>query len=87
MVATTGAWPDAIAYLREHRRSTPELRAAWVASLPSPDLRGIEYSRVDVIGLAGNGHGRPRVSSLRRLVAGALHTLVSLAVAPYTTSG
>jgi hypothetical protein len=86
-VATTGAWPDAIAYLSEHRRSTPELRAAWVASLATPDLRGVEYTRVDVIRPAANGHRRPRVSFLRQLVAGTLHSLVRLAVAPFTTSG
>jgi hypothetical protein len=87
VVATTGAWPEAIAYLSEHRRATPELRAAWVASLPTPDLRGVEYSRVVVIRSAANGHGRPRVSFLRQLVAGALHSLVRLAAGAFTTSG
>lgn len=85
-VATTRAWPEAIAYLSEHQRSTPQLRAAWVASLPTPDLRGVEYSPVDVIRPAANGHGRPRVSFLRHLVAGALHSLVRLAVGSFTTS-
>jgi hypothetical protein len=87
VVATTGAWPEAIAYLSEHRRTTPELRAARVASLPTPDLRGVEYSRVVVIRPATNWHRRPRVVFFRQLVAGALHSLVRLAVAPFTTSG
>jgi hypothetical protein len=87
VVATTGAWLDAIAYLREHRRTTPALRAAWAASLPTPDLRGVEYSRVTVIRPAANGHRRPRVLFLRQFVTGALHSLVRLAVAPFTTSG
>jgi hypothetical protein len=86
-VATTGAWPEAIAYLSEHRRATPELRAAWTASLPTPDLRGVSYSHVVVIRPSTNGHGRFRVSSLHRLVVGALHSLVRLAVGSFTTSG
>ena len=86
-MATTGAWRDAIAYLSEHRRAMPELRAAWVAGLPTPDLRGIEYSRVVVIRPAANGHGHFRVSFLRRLVTGALHSLLRLTVGSFTTSG
>jgi hypothetical protein len=78
-VATTGAWPEAIAYLSEHRRATPELRAAWVASRPTPDLRGVEYRRIDVVGHNGDAH-RPRVPVLRQLVAGVLDTLVRAAV-------
>jgi hypothetical protein len=79
VVATTGAWPEAIAYLSEHRRATPELRAAWVSSRPTPDLRGVEYRRIDVIGRNGDAH-RPRVPVMRQLVAGVLHTVVRAAV-------
>ena len=86
-MATTSAWPEAIAYLSEHRRTAPELRAARVTSLPTPDLRRVEYSRVFVIRPAANGHGRFRVSFLRQLVAGAVHSLVRLAVGSFTTSG
>ncbi|HKA93390.1 MAG TPA: hypothetical protein VKE97_06270 [Acidimicrobiia bacterium] len=86
VVATTSAWPDAIAYLSEHRRATPELRAAWMASLPTPDLRGVAYSRVDVVRPAANGHGRSRVRFLRQLVVGALHSLVRVTIGSFTTS-
>jgi len=84
-VATTGAWPDAIAYLSEHRRSMPELRAAWVASRPTPDLRGVEYRRIDVVRPVERA--RPRARSLRHLAAAALQSLVRLAVGSFTTSG
>ena len=86
-MATTGAWPEAIAYLSEHRRATPELRAARVSSLPTPDLRGIEYPHVVVIRPAANGHRHSRISFLRQLVSGAVHSLVRLAVGSFTTSG
>jgi hypothetical protein len=87
VVATTSAWPEAIAYLSEHRRAVPELRAARVAILPTPDLRRVEYSRVDVIRPAANGHGRLRFSFLRQLVAGAVQSLARLALGSFTTSG
>lgn len=79
VMATTGAWPEAIAYLSAHRRATPELRVAWVASRPTPDLRGVEYRRIDVIRHVGDGH-RPRVSFLRQLVAGVLHSLARVGI-------
>jgi hypothetical protein len=85
VVATTGAWPEALAYLSEHRRATPSLRQARVASRPTPDLRGVEYRPIDVVRPAANGH-RPRASSLRQLVAGVLHSIVRLTVSAFSTS-
>ena len=85
VVATTGAWPEAMAYLSEHRRATPELRAAWRARRPTPDLRGVDYRPVDVVLSAANGH-RPRVSTLRQLVTGVLHSLVRVTVGVFSTS-
>jgi hypothetical protein len=83
-MATTGAWPEALAYLSEHRRALPRLRAARPARRPTPDLRAVEYLRVDVIRPAVNGHRTP--ASLRRLVAGALHSLVRVVVGAFSTS-
>ena len=86
VVATTGAWPEALAVLSEHRRrATPELRAAWVARRPTPDLRGVEYRPIDVVWPAVNGH-RPRVSTLRQLVTGVLHSIVRVTVGMFSTS-
>lgn len=85
VVATTGAWPEAMAYLSEHRRATPELRTAWLARRPTPDLRGVEYRPIDVVWPAVNGH-RPRVSTLRQLVTGVLHSLVRVTVGVFSTS-
>ena len=85
VVATTGAWPEALAYLSEHRRATPQLRTAWVAGRPSPDLRAVEYRPIDVVWPAVNGH-RPRASTLRQLVTGVLHTLVRVTVGVFSTS-
>jgi len=56
-----------------------------VASLPTPDLRGVEYRRIDAIRRAERP--RPRAGFLRHLVAGALHSLVRLAVGSFTTNG
>jgi hypothetical protein len=84
-VATTGAWPEALAYLSEHRRATPNLRQARVASRPTPDLRGVEYRPVRVVWPVTNGY-RPRPSSLRQLVAGVLHSIVRLTVGAFSTS-
>jgi hypothetical protein len=90
-VATTGDWPEALAFLSEHRRAATELRAAWVASRPCPDLRRVEYRRPDAIAL--NGHhpdadSRPE-SVVQQLVAGVLHTLarVVLSVHSFATGG
>ncbi len=85
VVATTGVWPEALAYLSEHRRATPELRAAWKARRPTPDLRGVDYRPIDVVWPAVNGH-RPRASFLRQLVTGALHSIVCLTVSVFSTS-
>ena len=85
MVATTGAWPEALAYLSEHRRATPSLRQARVASRSTPDLRGVEYRPINVVWPVTNGY-RPRALSLRRLVAGALHSIVRLTVGAFSTS-
>jgi hypothetical protein len=85
VVATTGAWPEALAYLSEHRRATPTLRRAPVARRPTPDLRGVEYRPIDVVWVAGNGH-RPPVSSLRQLVAGVLHSIARVAVSAFSTN-
>jgi hypothetical protein len=85
VVATTGAWPEALAYLSEHRRATPSLRQARVACRPTPDLRGVEYRPIDVVRPAVNGY-RPRASSLRQLVAGVLHSIVRLTVSAFSTS-
>ncbi|MFL6244182.1 MAG: hypothetical protein ACJ73V_14310 [Acidimicrobiia bacterium] len=85
VVATTGAWPEALAYLSEHRRATPSLRQARVAGRPTPDLRGVQYRRIDVVWPAANGY-RPRASSLRQLVAGVLHSIVRLTVGAFSTS-
>jgi hypothetical protein len=84
VVATTGAWPEALAYLSEHRRATPSLQAQ-VANRPTPDLRGVEYRPIDVVRPAANGY-RPRASSLRQLVAGVLHSIVRLTVSAFSTS-
>jgi hypothetical protein len=78
-VATTGAWPDALAYLSEHRRATPGLRAAWRATRPTPDLRGVEYWRIEIVPNGANGH-RPPVSFLRQLVAGVFNALTRVAL-------
>jgi hypothetical protein len=85
VVATTGAWPEALAYLSEHRRATPNLRPAPVAGRTTPDLRGVEYQPIDVVWLATNGH-RPPTSSLRQLVAGVLHSIVRLTVSAFSTN-
>ena len=85
VVATTGAWPEALAYLSEHRRATPELRTAWAARRPTPALRGVEYRPIDVVWPAVNGH-RPRVSTLRQLVTGVLHSIVRVTVGVFSTS-
>jgi len=84
-VATTGAWPEALAYLSEHRRATPDLRVARLASRPTPDLRGVEYRPIDVVRSGANGH-HPPGAFLRRLVAGVLHSAVRLAVGAFSTS-
>jgi hypothetical protein len=76
---TTGAWIEALAYLSEHRRATPDLRAAWIARRPTPDLRGVEYWRVEIVPNGANGH-RPPVSVLRRLVAGVFNALTRVAL-------
>jgi hypothetical protein len=85
VVATTGAWPEALAYLSEHHRAAPNLRPALLASRPTPDLRGVEYRPIDVVRPVSNGH-RPRASSLRQLVAGVLHSIVRLTVGAFSTS-
>jgi hypothetical protein len=85
VVATTAAWPEALAYLSEHRRATPELRTAWAARRPTPDLRGVEYRPIDVVLPAVNGH-RARVSTLRQLVTGVLHSIVRVTLGVFSTS-
>jgi hypothetical protein len=80
VVATMGAWPEAIAYLSEHRRSTPELRAAWAASRPAPDLRSVEYRRIEVVPRNGARRHSPPVTFLRQLVAGVFQTLTRVAL-------
>jgi hypothetical protein len=85
VVATTGAWPDALAYLSEHHRAAPNLHPALLASRPTPDLRGVEYRPIDVVRPVSNGH-RPRASSLRQLVACVLHSIVRLTVGAFSTS-
>ena len=85
VVATTGAWPEALAYLSEHRRATPDLRSARTARRPTPDLRGVEYRPIEIVWPVTNGY-RPRAPSLRRLVAGALHSIVRLTVGAFSTS-
>jgi hypothetical protein len=86
-MATTGAWPEALAYLSEHRRITAELRMAWMASHPGPDLRTVEYWHVDWIEPNGNGNGRP-ARGLKQLVAGFLQSVARfvLGVPSVTTS-
>ncbi len=84
-MATTGAWPEALAVLSEHRRATPDLRAAWAARRLTPDLRGVEYRPIDVVWPAFNGH-RPRISTLRQLVTGVLHSIVRVTVGVFSTS-
>jgi hypothetical protein len=79
-VATTGAWPEALAYLSDHRRATPELRAAWTATRPTPDLRGVEYRRIDVIPHNGVRRHSAPVLFLRQLVAGVLNSLTRVAL-------
>jgi hypothetical protein len=85
VVATTGAWPEALAYLSEHRRATPDPRPSPAANRPTPDLRGVEYRPIEVVRPVANGY-RPRASSLRRLVAGALQSIVRLTVGAFSTS-
>jgi len=84
-VATTGAWPDALAYLSEHRRATPDLRRTPVATRPTPDLRSVEYGPIQVFRTAVNGR-RPPALFLRQLVAGALHSIVRFTVGAFSTS-
>jgi len=85
VVATTGAWPEALAYLSEHRRVAPNQRRTPGAKRPMPDLRGIEYRPIDVVRPAVNGH-RPPALFLRQLVAGVLHSIVRLTVSAFSTS-
>jgi hypothetical protein len=91
-VATTGAWPEALAYLSDHRRATTELRTAWVASRPCPDLRRVEYRRPDAIALNGH-HAAPAdsqpASVVQQLMAGVLHAVVRvvLGVHSFATGG
>jgi hypothetical protein len=90
-VATTGAWPEALAYLSEHQRATTDVRAVWVASRPCPDLRRVDYRRPDAIALNGHsatGDDRP-ASVMQQLMAGVLHTVarVVLGVHSFATGG
>ena len=85
VVATTGAWPEALAYLSEHRRATPAPRTASVAGRPTPDLRGVEYRPIDVLWPAVNGH-RPRAPTLRQLATGVLHSLVRVMLGVFSSS-
>lgn len=79
-VATTGAWPEALAYLGEHRRAMPSLRTAWTASRPTPDLRGVEYRRIEVVlHTRARRHSSP-VMFLRQIVAGVLNSLTRIAL-------
>jgi hypothetical protein len=84
-VATTGAWPEALAYLSEHRRATPDPRPTRLANRPTPDLRGVEYRPIDVVRPAVNGH-RPPALFLRQLVAGVVHSLARAVVSVFSTS-
>jgi hypothetical protein len=84
VVATTGAWPEALAYLSEHRRAAPDPRPTPVPNRPMPDLRGVAYRPIDVVRPAVNGH-RPPALFLRQLVAGVLHSIVRLTVGAFST--
>jgi hypothetical protein len=79
-VATTAAWPEALDYLSEHRRVTADVRAAWVANRPGPDLRPVEYPRVAVVSVNGHAGADSRPGSVvQQLVAGVLHTITRVA--------
>lgn len=84
-MATTGAWPEALAYLSEHHRATPDPRPTPVANRPTPDLRSVEYGPIEVFRPAVNGH-RSTALFLRQLVAGALHSIVRFTVGAFSTS-
>ena len=83
-MATTGAWPEALAYLSEHRRAAPDPRPTPVANRPTPDLRSVEYGPIEVVRPAVNGH-RPPALFLRQLVAGVVHSIVRLTVGAFST--
>jgi len=54
-LATTGAWPDALAFLTKHLQTTAPPRPWWTAAHPTPDLRGVEYARCVVVNSHRNG--------------------------------
>jgi hypothetical protein len=90
-VATTGAWPEALDYLSEHRRVTADVRAVWVANRPGPDLRRVEYPRLSVVSVNGHdagGDNRP-ASVVQQLMAGVLSTVarVVLGIHSFATGG
>ena len=84
-MATTWAWPEALAYLSEHRRAIPDPRPTRVANRPTPDLRGVEYRPIDVVRPAVNRH-RPPAPFLRQLVAGVVDSLARAAISVFSTS-
>jgi hypothetical protein len=92
-VATTGAWPEALAYLSDHQRVTTDVRGTWVANRPCPDLRRVEYPRLRVVDrVSPNGHhseGDQPTSVLQQLMAGVLNGVarVVLSLHSFATGG
>jgi hypothetical protein len=82
-LATTGAWPDALAFVTDHLRVTARPRAVWTANHATPDLRRVEYGIPVVVKQHVNGH-RPGGAGVRRRTVGllrsAVRVLLSLAV-------
>jgi hypothetical protein len=74
-LGTSGSWREALTFLTQHLAITAQLRATWLASHPTPDVRG-EYW-FPVAQHRRNGH--KRVSFLRRMT-GAVGSIMRVVV-------
>jgi hypothetical protein len=78
-LATTGAWPDAMAFVTEHLKVTAQPRDAPIGSHATPDLRRVDCWRPVVVTHNGNGRTGP-VSVMRRRAVHLLNALVRVVV-------
>ena len=77
-LATTGAWPEALAFMTKHLQTTAPPRRWSTADHPTPDLRGAEYGR-PVVNYHSNGH-KPAVSVVRHRAVRLLRSAVAVAL-------
>jgi hypothetical protein len=68
VLATTGAWDEALAFLTAHLRATARPRATWSAGRLSPDLRSVDCWQSAVVRRNGNGHAQPATNGHRPVV-------------------